>query len=196
MFFIYCTFIYCTFIYYTFIYFSCTVICTFHILSYIVLCPFYILSYTMYFSYTVLFHILSSCTFNCILSSCPFNCILSSCTFNCILSLHSSTMLLISCHILYAFHLHILVIYFSLSYAVLVHIFSSCTLYFPYTVIYSSLSFSYTFIYYVLSYTVLFHILSYCTFNCILSHIMSYILYISFPFRFHVCIYLRSGYGK
>ena len=23
---------------------------------------------------------------------------------------------------------------------------------------------------------------------------LSYILYISFPFRFHVCIYLRSGY--
>ena len=25
---------------------------------------------------------------------------------------------------------------------------------------------------------------------------MSYVLYISFPFRFHVCKYLRSGYGK
>ena len=25
---------------------------------------------------------------------------------------------------------------------------------------------------------------------------MSYILYMSFPFRFHVCKYLRSGYGK
>ena len=71
----------------------------------------------MYFSYIVIFHILSYCTFNCILSS------------------HSSAMLLISCYILYAFHLHILVIYFSLSYTVLVHILSSCTLYFPYTVI-------------------------------------------------------------
>ena len=58
-------------------------------------------SYTMYFSYTVLFQILSSCTFNCILSS------------------HSSAILLISCCILYAFHLHILVIYFFLSYNVL-----------------------------------------------------------------------------
>ena len=98
-------------------------------------------SYTfhvMYFSYTVLFHILSYCTFNCVLSS------------------HSSAMLLISCYILYAFHLHILVIYFSPSYSVLVHILSSCTLYFPYTVIYSSLSFSYTFLYYVLL-TVYFH---------------------------------------
>ena len=25
---------------------------------------------------------------------------------------------------------------------------------------------------------------------------MSYVLYISFPFSFHVCIYFRSGYGK
>ena len=50
------------------------------------LCPFHILLYTMYFSYTVLFHILSSYTFNCILSS------------------HSSAMLLISCHIFYTCH--------------------------------------------------------------------------------------------
>ena len=138
----------------------------------------------MYFSYTVLFHILSYCTFNCVLSS------------------HSSAMLLISCYILYAFHLHILVIYFSPSYTVLVHILSSCTLYFPYTVIYSSLSFSYTFLYYVLL-TVYFHhiavlcfsyhVIYYMHFICIY---LSYILYISFPFRFHVCIYLRSGYGK
>ena len=70
---------------YLFIYFL-LVLCTFHILSYTVLCPFHILSYTMYFSYTVLFHILSYCTFNCILSS------------------HSSVMLLISCHILYTYH--------------------------------------------------------------------------------------------
>ena len=47
---------------YLFIYFSCIVLCTFHILSYTVLCPFHILSCTMYFSYTVIFHILSSCT--------------------------------------------------------------------------------------------------------------------------------------
>ena len=81
---------------YLFIYFSCNVLCTFHILSYTVLCPFYILSYTMYFSYTVIlyFPIFSSCTFNCILSS------------------HTSVMLLISCHIFYTFHLHILVIFF------------------------------------------------------------------------------------
>ena len=43
---------------YLFIYFSCTVLCTFHILySCTVSC-------TMYFSYTVIFHILSSCTFH------------------------------------------------------------------------------------------------------------------------------------
>ena len=153
-------------------------------LSYIVLCHFHILSYTMYFSYTVLFHILSYCTFNCVLSS------------------HSSAMLLISCYILYAFHLHILVIYFSPSYTILVHILSSCTLYFPYTVIYSSLSFSYTFLYYVLL-TVYFHRIAVLCFSYHVIYYMhfiyiylSYILYISFSFRFHVCIYLRSGYGK
>ena len=128
-------------------------------LSYTVLCHFHILSYTMYFSYTVLFHILSYCTFNCVLSSHSSAILLISCyilyafhlhilfsfiyctcsytfflyfvlsiychlqffvlfiyflilcTFNCILSSYSSVMLLISCHILYAFHLHILVIY-------------------------------------------------------------------------------------
>ena len=40
-------------------------------------------------------------------------------------------MLLISCYILYAFHLHILVIYFSLSYNVL-FIYFSCTVFFIY----------------------------------------------------------------
>ena len=44
---------------YLFIYFSCIVLCTFHILSYTIFCPFYILSCTMYFSYTVIFHIVS-----------------------------------------------------------------------------------------------------------------------------------------
>ena len=70
---------------YLFIYFL-LVLCTFHILSYTVLCPFHILSYTMYYSYTVLFHIISYCTFKCILS------------------LHSSAMLLISCPIFYTYN--------------------------------------------------------------------------------------------
>ena len=112
-------------IYYTFhipfyfLYFL-LVLCTFHILSYTFLCHFHILSYTMYFSYTVLFHILLSCTFNCILSS------------------HSSAMLLISCYILYAFHLHILVIlYFtSCSYNCL-YFHRMAVLCFSYHVIYS-----------------------------------------------------------
>ena len=43
---------------YLFIYFLCTVLCTFHILY---SC---IVSYNMYFSYTVIFHILSSGTFH------------------------------------------------------------------------------------------------------------------------------------
>ena len=43
---------------YLFMYFSCTVLCTFHILY---SCT---NSFTMYFSYTVIFHILSSCTFH------------------------------------------------------------------------------------------------------------------------------------
>ena len=78
---------------YLFIYFSCTVLCTFHILSYTILCPFHILSCTMYFSYTVILYF-------------------TSCSCNCLLSSHSSAMLLISCHIFYTFHLHILFIFF------------------------------------------------------------------------------------
>ena len=82
---IYFAYTFLFYILYLFIYFL-LVLCTFHILSFTVLCPFHILSYTMYFSYTVLFHILSYCTFNCILSS------------------HSNDMLLISCHIFYTYH--------------------------------------------------------------------------------------------
>ena len=78
---------------YLVIYFSCTVLCTFHILSYTVLCHFHILSYTMYFSYTVILYFTS------------YSC-------NCLQLSHSSVMLLISCHIFYTFHLHILVIFF------------------------------------------------------------------------------------
>ena len=123
-------------------------------------------------------------------------------------------MLLISCYILYAFHLHILVIYFSLSYNVLVHILSSRTLYFSYTVIYSSLSFSYTFIYHVLftscscncilsshSCAMLliyctFHILSYCTFKCILSSHSSVMLLISCHifYIYHFLLGFMSAY--
>ena len=86
-------------------------------------------------------------------------------------------MLLISCHILYAFHLHILVIYFSLSYTVLVHIFFMyCTLYF--------------------SYTVIFHILSYCTFNCMLSSHSSAMLLISCHifYTYHFLLGFMSAY--
>ena len=83
----------------------------------------------MYFSYTVLFHILSSCTFNCILSS------------------HSSAMLLISCHILYAFHLHILVIYF----------------------VFHIMYCSYTFHVLYFSYTVILYF-TFCSYNCLYFH--------------------------
>ena len=89
MIFIYCTFIYCIFIYCIFTYFSCTVICTF-------------LFHIIYLSYT--FHIIDTLFLVLVY--------FTSCSCNCILSSHSSTMLLISCYILYAFHLHILVIYF------------------------------------------------------------------------------------
>ena len=94
---VYLSYTFLFYILYLFIYFSCIVFCTVHILSYTILCPFHILSCTMYFSYTIIFHILSSCT---------------SCSCNCLLSSHSSAMLLISCHIFYTFHLHILVIFF------------------------------------------------------------------------------------
>ena len=79
--------------------------CSYTVLSYIVL------SYIV-FSYTVILYF-------------------TSCSCNYILSSHSSAMLLISCYILYAFHLHILVIYFSLSYNVL-FIYFSCTVLFIY----------------------------------------------------------------
>ena len=98
---------------YLFIYFSCIVLCTFHILSYTVLCLFHILSCTMYFSYTIIFHILSSCTLLLVLVT--------------------------------VYYHHIAVLCFS------------------YHVIYS------------------------IQFICI---------YLSFSFRFHVCKYLRSGYGN
>ena len=59
--FIYCIhvmFMYYFHVLYLFIYFSCTVLYTFHIMySCTISCP-------MYFSYTVIFHILSSCTFH------------------------------------------------------------------------------------------------------------------------------------
>ena len=104
---------------------------------------------------------------------------------------------------------------------ILVHIlFMYCTLYFPYTVIYSSLSFSYTcsYIFHVLYFVLfiydIFHIPSSCTlllilvtvyYHCIavlcfsyhVIHYMHFIcIYLSFSFRFHVCKYLRRGYGK
>ena len=98
---------------YLFIYFSCIVLCTFHILSYTILCPFHILSCTMYFSYTVIFHILSSYTLLLVLVTVYY---------------HRITVLCFSYHVIYSIH-----------------------------------------------------------FICI---------YLSFSFRFHVCKYLRSGYGK
>ena len=98
---------------YLFIYFSRTVLCTFHILSYTVLCPFHILSCTMYFSYTVIFHLLSSCTLLLVLVTVYY---------------HRIAVLCFSYHIIYSI-----------------------------------------------------------PFICI---------YLSFSFRFHVCKYLRSGYGK
>ena len=98
---------------YLFIYFSCTVLCTFHILSYTILFPFHILSCTMYFSYTVIFHILSSCTLLLVIVTVYY---------------HRIAVLCFSYHVIYSIH-----------------------------------------------------------FICI---------YFSFSFRFHVCKYLRSGYGK
>ena len=98
---------------YLFIYFSCTVLCTFNILSYTILCPFHILSCTMYFSYTVIFHILSSCTLLLVLVTVYY---------------HRIAVLCFSYHVIYSIH-------------------SIC-------------------------------------------------IYLSFYFRFHVCKYLKSGYGK
>ena len=91
-----------------------------------------------------------------------------------------------------------LVIYFSLSYTILVHIFFMyCTLYFPYTVIYNSLSFSYTFMYYVLfiychiSYIVILYFTS-CSCNWILSSHSSAMLLISchifYTFHLHILV--------
>ena len=99
---VYLSYTFIFYILYLFIYFSCSVLCTFHILSYTILCYFHILSCTMYFSYTVIYNSLFfSYTVILYFTSC-----------NCILSSHSSAMLLISCHIFYTFHLHILVIFF------------------------------------------------------------------------------------
>ena len=53
-----------------------------------------------FISYHISYTFMSSCT---------------SCSCNCILSSHSSAMLLISCHIFFTFHLHILVIFFYVS---------------------------------------------------------------------------------
>ena len=103
----------------------------------------------------------------------------------------------------------ILVIYFSLLYTILVHIiFMYCTLYFHIL--------SYTIFVLFIYFHVLcaFHILSSCTLLlvlvtvyyhriavlCFSYHVIYSIhficIYLSFSFRFHVCKYLRSGYGK
>ena len=110
---VYWSYTFLFYILYLFIYFSCTVLCTFHILSYTILCPFHILSCTMYFSYIVIFHILSSCTLLLVLVTVHY---------------HRIAVLCFSYHVIYSIH-----------------------------------------------------------FICI---------YLSFSFRFHVCKYLRSGYGK
>ena len=119
------------------LYFSYTIISyDFHILcfSYTVLS--YYMSYTFFVSLTLYFLYLHTChiLFSFIYYTCSYTVLsytifsyivilyFTSCSCNCILSSHSNAMLLISCYILYAFHLHILVIYFSLSYTVLVHI--------------------------------------------------------------------------
>ena len=84
---------------YLFIYFSCTVLCTFHILLYTILCPFHILSCTMYFSYTVIFHILSSCTLLLVLVTVYY---------------HRIVVLCFSYHIIYS--IHFICIYLSFSF--------------------------------------------------------------------------------
>ena len=86
---------------YLFIYFSCTILCTLCI-------PYTVIYSSLSFSYTFMYYVLFM---YCHIS---YTVILyfTSCSCNCLLSLHSSTMLLISYHIFYTFHLHILVIFF------------------------------------------------------------------------------------
>ena len=74
---------------YLFIYFSFTVLCTFLILSYTILCPFHILSCTMYFSYTAIFYILSSCTLLLVLVTVYY---------------HRIAVLCFSYHVIYSIH--------------------------------------------------------------------------------------------
>ena len=96
---VYLSYIFLFHIMYLFIYFSCIVLCTFHILSYTVLCPFHILSYTMYFSYIVIFHILSSCTLLLVLVTVYY---------------HRIPVLCFSYHVIYS--IHFICIYLSFSF--------------------------------------------------------------------------------
>ena len=78
----------------------------------------------------------------------------------------------------FLFHILYLFIYFSCTILCTFHILSSCTLLLVLVIVYyhriTVLCFSY-------------HVIYYIHFICI---------YLSFSFRFHVCKYLRSGYGK
>ena len=89
---------------YLFIYFSCIVLCTLYFLYTVIYSS---LSFSYTFMYYVLF-IYCHISYTVILY-------FTSCSCNCILSSHSSAMLIISCHIFYTFHLHILVIFFYVS---------------------------------------------------------------------------------
>ena len=79
--------------------------------------------YNLLFSCSITYSFIYFCTFHVTFSfvyctcSYTFRVLLyfTSCSCNCILSLHSSAMLLISCHIFSTFHLHIPVIFFYVS---------------------------------------------------------------------------------
>ena len=77
-------------------------------------------------------------------------------------------------------------------------------MYFPYTVIYSSLSFSYTFMYYVffiychISYTIILYF-TYCSCNCLYFHRIARLCFsyhiISYTFHIHfLCVYFSFSF--
>ena len=156
--------------------------CTFHILSSCTIHILHIHLYVLILSYTLCFRILSVLFLywfktNTFISYHYFSYYVN---FYLIFSISRRSIrliLLLSYHILFSF------IYCTCSYTFFLYFVLSINCHIQFFVI---------FIYFLIL----------CTFNCILSShssamlLISCILYMSFPLRFHVCIYLRSGYGK
>ena len=135
--------------------------------------------FILYFSYTILsydFHILC---FSYIVLSFAFHILYLSYTFRVI-----DALFLVLVYLSYTFLFHILYLF----------IYFSCTMYFSYTVIFHILS-SCTLL--LVLVTIYYHriAVSCCSYHVIYS-INFICIYLSFSFRFHVCKYLSSGYGK